>query len=359
MSDFRYDGSIESSNTPTSKNTFHRKDYATYRCIITEVYFTNNISKLNMTQNSNNPQVLYEAVILGGFKEGQIISNIRMANLLGGKYNYEERILRKTSKKLLQDRLKTHDGDIVYITFNQGDPTAPIIIGCAKSFLNKTDSGATEEDGPRMVSQYNGIHENINKDGEFLLTRKGGQYNETKGYFIPVDSDENEEEDAEAFQAKFHLLSNKMLWEDPQSSILFEKDEKKYTLSVGKDDDGAAIYTEVIDSVLEKTTVTFTSGLVITTDGAGDKVEIVTSGGATLKVDGDGDIIEVEDSAGGKLKISGGKVGLGGTAAETIDIISQTLELLATDLGNLGYPLANAAAYAALKILIDSIKGGI
>lgn len=342
MSEYRYDGSIESANTPTSENTFHRKDYATYRCMITEVYFQNDLSRRNITQNSTSPQVLYEAVILGGFKEGQLISNIRMANLLSGVYNYEERILRKTSKDLLKDRLDTHDGDIVYITFNQGSIIAPIIIGCDKSFLNESDTGATMDDGPRLIQQYNGVFKNINKDGEFFLTRKGGTYDSVNGYFVPVDSDENEDDEADTFQAKFHLLANKMLWEDPQSSILFEKDEKKYTLSVGKEGDGdeaETIYSEIIDATAKTKTSTWKEGIVTVEDSQNDKLTITTIGGAIFEVDGTGDKITITTAGGAVVTIDG--------AIDKVTIKGATIELgegatEAAILGNLFMDLYNA-----------------
>lgn len=87
--------------------------------------------------------------------------------------------------------------------------------------------------------------------------------------------------------------------------------------------------------------------------------------------------IEMEGSL-GKLKLAQGKVGIGGPAAELLDLFGQTLDALkdlatsmATEqhIGNLGYsssPPLNAADYlkfmaltVQIKALLTSIKGGV
>jgi hypothetical protein len=314
-----YDGSIESANTPTSYNVQRTKDYSLYRCMIVDVLYIDSV--LNITQKSTNPQVLYNAVILGGFAEGQLISNIRVSGLLGGQYNYHERIFRKTSKILNKDPLHKHDGDIVFVQFVQGDPNAPVIIGGGTNALDLQETGATIEDGPRSVHQFNGVQQILNKNGEFELTRKGGLYDANKDYFVPVGSDEagDSEED---FQAKFHLLDNQMIWADPKSSIKVYK-----------------------------------SGLSIEEDGAGDKVSINTVGGCKIEINGTD--ITLIDASGGTIKVSNGKIALGTSSTELVDVVSQLLQLLSTDLFNLGYPSANSAQYATLKTQVDTIKGSL
>ncbi len=185
MSGYRRDLSVESANTPTPSNTHKTKDYAMYKCMVIGVYYKD--SKLNITTNSKNPQVVYEVVILGGFQAGQQISNVRLSANLGGQYNYSERVLRKASKPLHSTRLSEQDGDIVFVQFIQGNKTAPEIIGLGTNALDGDSTGATIEDGPRYVEQYNGIHTSINKDGEYVLTRKGGTYDASTDVFTPTE----------------------------------------------------------------------------------------------------------------------------------------------------------------------------
>lgn len=52
----------------------------------------------------------------------------------------------------------------------------------------------------------------------------------------------------------------------------------------------------------------------------------------------------------------GNKVAIGGPTAELLDILSQTLQALATTTAG-GFPLSSAAALALLKTQLDSIKG--
>lgn len=74
-------------------------------------------------------------------------------------------------------------------------------------------------------------------------------------------------------------------------------------------------------------------------------------------VDAVGDIT-LKDKLGGTISISKGKIALTGfTGTDVVDILSQTLMQLSQALGNLGYPLSNAAAFAALQVQLDLIKG--
>lgn len=93
----------------------------------------------------------------------------------------------------------------------------------------------------------------------------------------------------------------------------------------------------------------------VTAKSGGD-VDIEAKGNAAIKAGG---TISGAASGGAAFKVGQGKVGLGASTAEVVDLLSQTLDQLSQSLGNLGFPLSNAAAFAALKILADGIKGGI
>jgi hypothetical protein len=104
---------------------------------------------------------------------------------------------------------------------------------------------------------------------------------------------------------------------------------------------------------------------------------IVINANSNIKISSLAGNIEADGSL-GKLKLGAGKVGLGGPAAELLDLFDQLLQQLdtlltsmatETHLGNLGYstsPPLNAAAYAAvqvqialIKTLLATIKGGV
>lgn len=338
----RRDGSIQSANLPSRSNIRKNQvalDYSIHRCMITDVFYIDDAKNTTF----DNKQVTYEAIILGGRKEGQLITNIKVANELGGQYNYQERIFRKTFNPFAgPDRvpLPEQKGDIVYIGFISGDTSHPIIVGCGTNPLDKSTTGATISDGPIERREFNGVYHKINKNGEYEFIRKGGTYNADAGYFVPADratEEENGKAADEEFQARLKFADNEMLLEDPNSSLLFKKNEKLVTLTVGKED----------------------SSVVINVDGENEEVNIKTKTGATLK-------------------IKEGKVGLGTSTAELLEQFSQTLQELITNsqnmqvethLGNLGYPTLtpiNSSQYAttgaalqAIKDLVDSIKGGV
>lgn len=182
----RWNGSIQSANTPTmNQSGARRDDYAMYRCMITKVVYIDDPA--NITMNSRNPSVLYEAVILGGFNTGQTLFPCRLASWLGGTNNYADRTLQATSKMLSTTSLANHDGDIVYVTFNQGHDAYPTIIATDKG-LNDNVSGIAAADGPRSVSQYNGVNKLINNQGEYIITRKGGTLDPDLNVFTPDDA---------------------------------------------------------------------------------------------------------------------------------------------------------------------------
>ena len=177
--------SVVSNNTPTPTNNFARQDNNLYRCMITKVCYTDD--PLNVTSNAPNPNVLYEATVLGGFFEGQLLSNISLASWLGGQFNYAERTLRAASRPLNEVPLSEQDGDIVYIQFIQGDRLAPVIIGLGTQPLDGDGTGAATADGPLWVEQFNGVETRIDNMGNYSVIRKGGTLEE--GVFTPNETE--------------------------------------------------------------------------------------------------------------------------------------------------------------------------
>lgn len=178
----RSDGSFQSSNTPTWQNVGLKEDFCMYRCMVTNVLYADD--NQNITKNAQNPEVVYEVVILGGFSTGQILSNVRLASDLGGNNNYSDRVLTPTSKKLSDVGLEQHDGDIVFVQFIQGHQGFPVIIALGQG-ISDLVSGTKRSDGPRSIKEYNGLIQEINNKGEYLLKSRGGKLND-QNVFIPV-----------------------------------------------------------------------------------------------------------------------------------------------------------------------------
>ena len=225
----RHDGSIQSSATPTHDNTGRESDTALYRCMITRVIFVDDPN--NITTNSQNSRVLYEAVVLGGFSSGQVIPNCRLSSILGGDFNFYERTLRAASKDVSKTRLSNNDGDVVYVQFIQGTTGYPVIIALDEGLNTGANTGAVAADGQVLRWQYNGIFTEIDKNGNFTWIRKGGTFDAAKQFFTPATVEE--------------------------------------------------IKTKVES---QKITITFKSGMTITLDGEADSATILTAGGAGIKV---------------------------------------------------------------------------
>ena len=183
------DTGVLSNNTPTPMNLGEGHNNMLYRGIVTKRYFVDD--PLNVTQKATNPQVLYDVAILGGFAEGQIITNCRLSSWLGGEFNYAERVLKPNSKPLNEVPLKDQDGDIVFFQYIQGQKLAPIIVAMGTQPKDGDATGAMISDGPRWVEQYNGVETTINRDGEYSLIAKGGELDMEANTFTPAEGTQN------------------------------------------------------------------------------------------------------------------------------------------------------------------------
>lgn len=300
----RRDGSIQSANLPAynklAKNRID-KDNSIYRCMIVKVNFVGDPDNTTF-QNS---QVTYEAVILGGPKEGQILQNVKAMSDYGGEFNYSERIYRPIATSLKSLPLSDHVGDIVFVGFLQGFTRAPVIIGAGVQPNDIDFTGATREDGFIDQRQYNGIYTSINKNGEYLIQRKGGTLDPDSGVFVP-DQNGN----LSSFQLK-----------DTQS-------------------------------------IHMAGGTVVTMDGATDSVNVKTKGGGEVNVVGDRIAIG-NGTAELFQQLS--------NALQKLITFFNNVDATHDHIGNLGYPSSppeTAAQFtqlgtdlSAIKGLIDAIKG--
>lgn len=286
---FRQDGSIQSANLPT-RNSLQRLAINTsskiYRCMITEVFFVDDERNLTF----DNKQVTYEAIILGGREEGQVITNIKTMNWLGGQYNYQERIFRKTYSPFSgagKKGLPEQTGDIVYITFINEDRSLPVIIGCGVHPLDKDTTGATKADGHIFREQYNGINRSIDKDGNFSIKRFGGEWQSDERYFKPN--------------------------EQVESEVSFT--EKSITIKVTDAGEVTVNNNGISMSSLSEVLINAAAAFKAIADGeveiSGSAVSITSSGTAELIGDGGTTV----GSSGGATTVDGASVSLGGGGA--------------------------------------------
>jgi hypothetical protein len=169
----------------------------------------------------------------------------------------------------------------VYVQFNQGHKGFPIIVGCDQGLNTVGNIGTNKTDGPRSIREYNGVREEINKDGELTVSIKGGSADAEHGAFTPGSA---------------ALISTKLT-----------KDETIVT--------------------------TFKSGLSVTQDGKGDKYVITTKGGASIEIDGTGGKITIKkgstiielDGAADKISLKGGFIDLGASVSDFAVLFTELL----------------------------------
>lgn len=294
----RSDGSVQSHATPTYQNAGRKEDFGLYRCMVTKVVYCDDPS--NITSNGSSPRVTYDVVVLGGFASGQVISNCRLATDLSGNDSYWERTLRAAEKNVSETRLTDSDGDIVYVQFIQGHTGYPVIIGCDQGIKTTGLIGTNKADGPRSVRQFNGVHEEINKDGELTIKVKGGTATAEKGSFKP----------AAAALVTTKTSKDEKVTVTFKSGLKIEED--------GKND---------------KITTTWKGGLKIEQDGKSDKFTVTTKGGVIVTVDGTGGKVSIKkgateillDGNGDKISLKSGFVDLGSSVSDFAVLFTELL----------------------------------
>lgn len=221
---YRDDGSIESSNLPARDNLHAERDFSVHKAMITKIFFVDD--KENISKGAVNEEVIYEAVIIGGPRSGQLLTNIRDYTNLGDESNYSEKIWRACTNPNFareggQDLAK-QDGSVVAVQFLAGNLSYPIIVGGAMAYKINKKTGTKKADAPRLLWEYNGINVLINNKGELFVTRKGGSSQTDKGAFTPGTESES----------KVQLLDKKVIIEDKEGNkIEIDASSKKISIT--------------------------------------------------------------------------------------------------------------------------------
>jgi hypothetical protein len=148
------------------------KDYGIYKAIIIDILYADD------PKNSNKNDVEYKIRILHGSRSGMEYTNVRKLPLLGGYLDFDEEVLQHKQHQIggsIQGEgasPENYDNSHVMIAFLEGDKK-PIILG-GWPHPKRPVQGSTEEEGKRILKEFNSIRYNINKDGELILTYLGG-----------------------------------------------------------------------------------------------------------------------------------------------------------------------------------------
>lgn len=366
---YRRDKSAASSNNPRVMGDRRDQAIGLFKAMVMDVVYTDDDA--NTTQDSDAPEVLYRVMVLGGPRDGQSFENARDLNIYGGVKNYSERPWKKARTLTKQDpasqfsteSLQELNGDVVYISFLNGDPDYPVILGGAKH-AKAEHTGATEEEGIRRVVNFNGIKLLVDRDGVIEWSKTNGAHSPLTGEF--------EEEVGESESVKVTLNNERQLVLEYSTGLKVEvdgKDDKiSFTLA-----SGAVV---VMDSVDDSFKYTGKEGIEARVSGTDDKFNVTTKGGASVVVEAgdkitakdsagakvaiDGGNVEAKDSTGAGVKFAGGKVAMGNSTAELVDLVGQLLDALTKEApSGYGAPLTGLAIYTQLLTQLQSIKGSL
>jgi hypothetical protein len=148
----------------------------------------------NLSKGAGNQELLYDLIILGGPRAGHKVNGARDLCFLGGINNYSERVWRAaTNPNFKRDGgldLSQQDGDVVFFCFLGGNPFYPIILGAATHYQNNGKTGATSNQMPRLLFEYNGLHVLIDNQGQLWITRKAGTASTKTAAFTPGTTEE-------------------------------------------------------------------------------------------------------------------------------------------------------------------------
>jgi phage gp45-like len=104
----------------------------------------------------------------------KINMNCRMMRRFGGIFNYEDYILRGYKTNDSPDPVEAFEakaGDAVLVGQLNGQGREGVILGGLTHAARHTNLDA--EEGPQYDAEFNGVHTNINADGEWTLTFRG------------------------------------------------------------------------------------------------------------------------------------------------------------------------------------------
>lgn len=114
-------------------------------------------------------------------KNNKIELNCRYLRRFGGVFNYEDFINRGYKINGPEDKTQDYSkkaGDIVLVAMIGGNQLEGVIVGALAHPARKITINPS--DGPQYKSEFNGVQQSINKDGEYSLTVLGLQTNLSK-----------------------------------------------------------------------------------------------------------------------------------------------------------------------------------
>ena len=401
---FREDGSIKSAHTPVWSNRYQLRDYGLYRGVVRATIFPEDENN----NSSGIEEVLYNVMVIGGDRDGQLFNNARLMRTLGGFSNYEEITLKHlegvtkadpTSLLAVGDLpisdIQTFNGDVVYLQFLNGDLHMPVIVGTG--YHRKAEAEASADEAPRYRRKYNGVYTEITRDGEFTWSKDNGAYvpfllnpNDPLypyvSQFAPLPGQEQAVkvtlDNQYNLRLEFLLGLNANVSGTDDTFEFATTSGASLKLSGSSTDSleattAAGTSLKVEGGTTDAVTLGTAVGTELKVDGAGDKISLTGAGGDSLEISA-ADGIQASISSGASLSMQSGAVTVasaGGAqlalseagtiqfGSASVDVLKDVLQALIQALtteapAGYGAPLVNSSQYLQLLTKIQSVTGG-
>lgn len=376
----RFDGSVRSKNNPVWENRSRVLDFGLYFGIVIGKK-TPGVSVSNTTQKEQT----YSVRLIGGMRDGHVITDVRVSRPLGGRSNNSNTTLKAHEEitgldfASVLNRVRTlgnEGGDYVYVQFVNGDTKLPVITGMAKHPLDSDNEVPEDIDtGQQRVERFNGIKTKIDENGNY-------SWSKDLGTWLPFFIDP--ENPTTPFVNEFVTLTGQ------EEFFKLEIDGTAQTVEFSTTP-GMAISLDVLSDSIGINT---TAGAALTIDGLSDSVNLATTAGASINLDGLSDQIDLTTTSGSALsigpssgsfalstgtgleltstsaslldptgagfKVENGMIALGGPAAELVDLIDQAFTALSSQTApGFGAPTSTIATFVQLAAQIKAIKGSL
>lgn len=276
------------------------------------------------------------------------ISCVRMERF-GGVYNYEE-FTRQTfevdESSASASKYAVRSGDVVLVAFIKGDSREGIIIGGIRHPARPEELD-DEEDGIAYKTEFNGVLQEINSDGEYRMTFRG----------IPTNIDDLDEPASgdDIDEPEYDEEVGTSYWEFDATG--------SWTVNDNASSDPQSI---VIDK--EAGTITVTAGpVIIEMDKAGNMITVTTD---HLQIDAATDInvttTDFKMEASSTASIKSPKIAFGTDGVELLEQIVKFIKALGmvTPISPIGpcNPMQGSPQWPQVQQIqqaIDSIKGSL
>ncbi len=372
------------------------------------------VEKIHYVKDATNRSkqfIEYDVSVRDAHGGQSLLRNLRKMEGLGGANDYSETVLEAndyaSDGKLNQGNIfKNKNGTLVIVACINKSFDKPFILG---AFAHPKTIGGALATGVHKASEFRGVKQEIDKDGNFTLTVQGaktakgeaadttvtpvtfrigkdGTITTATGHKIAIISEAGKQ------QIKIQTSANQLFVIDDTTGneTITMLQKQGGMVNITKDGsisitsaDGNLLFLNAVDgeaSLIQKdgTILSLTNAGITIGDKTGQQILAITDGKIQMSSSGeisnqasafgvDAGTVELKDQATGVIRLSNGLVAIGKPGAELLDLVDQTLDefinnapaLVTTVMGPGALSPAIVTALGLIKIALTTIKGSI